>query len=246
MGEATRARGGWATGAIERARELERWRAAHELKNPLSAVKALVQLGLRNPAERAAHQRLAAIEREVARMQDILKSFFSSAHPLREAAPERVHLGALVSNALLALAARADEACVRLSARGDACLDGDPRRLEEALLYLVANGIEATPAGGEVSVEVRSASDVIEIVVRDTGCGMPPETLGRIGTPFFTTRRSGTGLGVALARSVIAEHGGSLRYESASGAGTTVRATLPRERARDASSPAEPARVVGR
>ena len=85
MGEATRPRDEWATGAIERARELEPWRAAHELKNPLSAVKALVQLGLRNPAERAAHQRLATIEREVARMQDILKSFFSSARPLRGA-----------------------------------------------------------------------------------------------------------------------------------------------------------------
>jgi signal transduction histidine kinase len=56
---------------------------------------------------------------------------------------------------------------------------------------------------------------------------MPPETLRRVGTPFFTTREEGTGLGVALARSVIALHGGSVRYESEPGKGTTVRATLP-------------------
>jgi signal transduction histidine kinase len=56
---------------------------------------------------------------------------------------------------------------------------------------------------------------------------MPPDTLGRIGTPFFTTRDEGTGLGVVLARSVIAQHGGSLRYRSEPGKGTTVTVTLP-------------------
>lgn len=71
------------------------------------------------------------------------------------------------------------------------------------------------------------AGDQAEIVVRDTGRGMLPETLRRLGTPFFTTREGGTGLGVVLARSVIALHGGSLRYESAPGKGTTVRAILP-------------------
>jgi signal transduction histidine kinase len=101
------------------------------------------------------------------------------------------------------------------------------RRDDTALLNLVANGIEATPPGGEVEVEVRPAAEQIEIVVRDTGRGMPPETLRRVGTPFFTTREEGTGLGVALARSVIALHGGSVRYESEPGKGTTVRATLP-------------------
>jgi two-component system sensor histidine kinase HydH len=98
---------------------------------------------------------------------------------------------------------------------------------KEALLNLVSNAIEATPPGGEVVVEVRSCAGQAEIVVRDTGRGMPPETLRRLGTPFFTTREDGIGLGVLLARSVIALHGGSLFYESEPGRGTTVRATLP-------------------
>ena len=72
------------------------------------------------------------------------------------------------------------------------------------------------------------ADEEIEIVVRDTGRGMAAETLRRIGTPFFTTRDDGTGLGVVLARSVIAQHGGSLRYESEPGKGTRVSVTLPR------------------
>ncbi len=228
MQKRTRTRGEW-TKALERARDLAQMgvKVAHELKNPLSAVKALVQLGLRNPVETASHERLAVLEREISRMQEILQSYLSSTRPLQQVTPERVHVGSLVSETLLVLSARADGARVRLSSRGDASVEGDPRRLKEALLNLVANGIEATPPGGEVIVEVRPAADQIEIVVRDTGRGMPPETLRRLGTPFFTTREEGTGLGVALARSVIVQHGGSLRYESEPGKGTTVRATLP-------------------
>jgi two-component system, NtrC family, sensor histidine kinase HydH len=207
-------------------------RVAHELKNPLTGVKALVQLGLRNPAEAASHERLATVERELTRMQEILRRHLSSARSLAEVRPAGVRLGPLASGVLRALSARAEEAGVRLSSRGDATVEGDPRRLEEALVNLVANGIEATPPGGEVAVEVRPCSDEIEIVIRDTGRGMPPEALRRLGTPFFTTREEGTGLGVVLARSVIALHGGTLRYESEPGKGTTVRATLPaRDRA---------------
>ncbi len=202
-------------------------RMAHELKNPLSGMKALVQLGLRNPAEAASHPRLALVEREIARMQEILRGFLSSARPLAEVRPSRIALAPVVQAVLRVLSPRAEQAGVRLHARGDASLEADPRRLQEALLNLVANGIEATPPGGEVSVEVRPSPGEIEILVRDTGRGMPPDALGRLGTPFFTTRPDGTGLGVVLARSVIALHGGTLRYESEPGKGTTVRATLP-------------------
>ncbi|BDG01891.1 sensor histidine kinase [Anaeromyxobacter oryzae] len=200
---------------------------AHDLKNSITAVKALVQLGLRNPAESASHARLAIIESEITRMQERLLRCLSIARALDELTPTVVDLGPLVSDALLVLSARAESARVRLRTSGDATVEADPRRLTEAVLNLVANAIEATPAGGEVSVQVRSSAGGAEIVVRDTGRGMHPETLRRLGTPFFTTRVDGTGLGVVLARSVLARHGGSLRYESEPGRGTTVRATLP-------------------
>ncbi|HZY05491.1 MAG TPA: HAMP domain-containing sensor histidine kinase [Anaeromyxobacteraceae bacterium] len=211
-------------------------RLAHELKNLLTGVKALVQLGLRNPAEAASHPRLAMIEGEVTRMEEILQSFLSLARSLEEVASVRVDVGPLVSETLLMLSARAEDGRVRLRAKGDATLEGDPRRLREALRNLVANAIEATPPGGEVVVEVGQAGEETEIVIHDSGCGMPPETLRRLGTPFFTTREDGTGLGVMLARGVVAQHGGTLRYESVPGKGTTVRATLPRRAAPGASA----------
>lgn len=203
-------------------------RLAHELKNPLSAMKALVQLGQRNPAEAPSHERLASLAREIDRMQELLRRYLTPGRPLEEAAPAGVRLGSLVADALLALSARADAASVRLTSRGDALVEGDPRRLEEAILNLISNGIEATPPGGEVVVEVRPGVDEVDLLVRDTGRGMAPESLRRLGTPFFTTREEGTGLGVALARSVIAQHGGSLRYESEPGKGTIVTARFPR------------------
>jgi signal transduction histidine kinase len=212
---------------------------AHELKNPLTAVKAFAQLGLRNPAEAASHERLAVIEREVTRMQEMLRRHLSSARGLDGRRRTQVALGPLVSRTLLVLSAWATDSGVLLRSRGDASVEADPTRLEEALLNLVANAIEATPRGGEVTVDVHRRAAGAEIVVRDTGRGMTPETVRRLGTPFFTTRADGSGLGVALARAAITSHGGALRYESAPGKGTTVRATLPGA-ARTRATPAPP------
>jgi signal transduction histidine kinase len=224
-----RARKEMAADALARAQSLEEIgsKVAHELKNPLTGVKALVQLGLRSPAEASSHERLEVVEREVTRMQEILQNYLSFTRPLQGVRPRRVELAPLISDTLVVLSGRADDAGVRLYARGEATLEADPRRLKEALLNLVANAIEATPPGGEVVVDVRPSGDDVEVVIRDTGRGMPAETLRRIGTPFFTTRDDGTGLGVVLARSVIAQHGGSLRYDSEPGGGTRVRITLP-------------------
>jgi two-component system, NtrC family, sensor histidine kinase HydH len=214
--------------ALVSARDVEHTgvKVMHELKNSLTAVKALVQLGLRN-FEADSGERLTLVEAEVARMQEMLQRYLSLARPLEEMTPTRIALGPLVSETLLLLSGRAGEARVKLLSHGDAVVEADPRRLKEALVNLVTNAIEATAPGGEVVVHVRACTHEAEIVVRDTGRGMPPESLRRLGTASFTTRQDGSGLGVMLVRSVIALHGGSLRYESEPGKGTTVRATLP-------------------
>lgn len=219
---------GGADRAASRGEGLDGATLAHELKNPLTAVKALVQLGLANPREAASHEWLEQVARAVERMERILRDYLASARGMAELAPAQVEVGPLVTGVLQGLSARASEARVRLVARGDATVEADPRRLEEALVNLVANGIEATPPGGEVAVEVLSSAEGAELVVRDTGSGITADALERLGTPFFSTRSGGNGLGVAHVRSVIAMHGGSLRYESEPGKGTVVRATLPR------------------
>ena len=88
-------------------------------------------------------------------------------------------------------------------------------------------------------VEIVERGGVAQVEVRDSGRGMPREVLERVGTPFFTTREQGTGLGVAMARAAFRQHGGSLEYQSEEGRGTVVIGTLPVEerRAVGASSP---------
>ena len=116
---------------------------------------------------------------------------------------------------------------MRLEREGDAELTGDPRRIKEALFNLLANAVEATPRRGEVTARIAARDGLVEVIIRDTGRGMPPDVLARVGTPFFTTRAEGTGLGVLLARSVFSQHGGTLELSSVPGKGTTATCLLP-------------------
>lgn len=226
-----RARDDTASHALARAAELERISShlSHELKNPLGAIKALVQLSARSAQDADTRVRLEVVEGEVERMQSILQGYLSFSRPLESLRPEPLRLEALADDVLAVLEARAEEAGVALRRVGEARLTGDGRRLKEALLNLVANAIEATPPGGEVTLRVGAGDGTARIAVHDTGPGMAPEVLARLGTPFFTTREQGTGLGVLLARGVFAQHGGTLEYASVPGRGTVATGTLPVE-----------------
>jgi len=218
--------------ALARSRELEGLgaRLSHELRNPLAAIKALAQLWSRAADDPEERDQLRTIVSEAERMKVTMEEYLSFSRPLEELRLEPVSLGALAREVVAVLAGRADEARVGMHAVGDAGAAADPRRVKEALLNLLANALEATPPGGRVDVMVSAKDGVARIAVADTGGGMAPATLERIGTPFFTTRESGTGLGVLLARSVFTRHGGGLTYESVPGVGTTAVATLPTER----------------
>jgi signal transduction histidine kinase len=226
--DAVQAREQVAGQAVERSRELEQLgaRLSHELKNPLAAIKALAQLAGRAAHEPDAREALETIASEAERMRNVLDEYLSFSRPLEKLRLEPVSLGDLAQEVLAVMAGRADEARVTLATSGDAVAVADPRRLKEALLNLVLNAIEATPPGGRVTATVSAERNVARITVADTGVGMSAEVLSRIGTPFFTTRDSGTGLGVLLARSVFTQHGGGLSYESTPGAGTVAVASL--------------------
>lgn len=103
--------------------------------------------------------------------------------------------------------------------------------LTQVLINLVRNGAEAVAARGtpqgKVSILARSESNMLELCVRDDGVGMAPDVLGRVGTPFFTTRAAGTGLGLAQCQRLVGSAGGRFRIESELGIGTTVTIVLP-------------------
>ena len=203
-------------------------KVAHELKNPLASIKGLCQLVSRTPESERTQERLAVVASEISRMETILHEYLSFSRPLEDLRPESLDVSAIARDVLDVLAGRADQAGIALTFDGGAIsVHGDGRRLKEALLNLVANAIEATPSGGTVALRLRNGGPSAVLEIRDTGRGIAPEDLERIGTPFFTTRSNGTGLGVVLAQGVIQQHGGTLRYSSALGQGTTATITLP-------------------
>ncbi|MBA3817455.1 MAG: HAMP domain-containing histidine kinase [Deltaproteobacteria bacterium] len=203
-------------------------KVAHELKNPLASIKGLCQLVARTPESERTQERLAVVASEISRMETILNEYLSFSRPLEDIRPERIDLKALARDVLDVLDGRAVQAGVTLAVEGSAGpVQGDPRRLKEALINLVSNAIEATPNGGSVTLRIRNDAASVVLDVVDTGRGITPDELERLGTSFFTTRPNGTGLGVVLAQGVITQHGGSLGYTSTLGKGTTVRIALP-------------------
>jgi signal transduction histidine kinase len=220
-------------------------KVAHELKNPLASIKGLCQLVARTPQSERTQERLAVVHSEISRMETILAEYLSFSRPLEDLKPVSIDLSVLAQEVADVHAGRADQAGVTLTIDGhETRVQGDPRRLKEALINLVANAIEATPTGGAVVLRVHGGgAKAATIEVRDTGRGIAPEDLERLGTSFFTTRPEGTGLGVVLAQGVITQHGGSLVYASAVGQGTTATITLP-PAAQAAPEPAARAAMV--
>jgi signal transduction histidine kinase len=127
-------------------------------------------------------------------------------------------------------------------------VEADPAQLRQLLWNLCLNAVQAMPEGGRLTIsaedagaappqadagESRQGSEggataTVEITVRDTGIGIPPDVVDRIFDPFFTTKREGSGLGLATVHRIVEGHGGSLRVETAAGAGTAFRVRLPR------------------
>ncbi len=213
-------------GAEARTRALEGLGAkvAHEIKNPLASVRGLVELSIEG-AEGRGRQRLEVALAEVARIEGILRDYLSFARPLEELRRAPVDLRALSDELRAIVEGRAERAGVAIEITGErALVDADAARLKEALLNLLGNALEATAPGGSVRIEVTADG----LVLRDTGRGIRRDDLARVGTPGFTTRAEGTGLGVALARAAIAQHGGTLAFESEEGVGTVVTVRLPR------------------
>jgi signal transduction histidine kinase len=203
-------------------------KVAHEVRNPLSAIRGLVEVIAEKNSDERDRKRLGVVLGEVARIDEILRGYLALARPLDQLEPRPADVGQLVREVAAVIEARAERAGVTLVVEGTSALARiDPRRIKEALLNLLLNAIEATPPGGRVALRASVTGDGVVLSVEDSGPGMPPERLATAGTPFSTGRTGGTGLGLALARQAVEQHGGTLALDSAAGRGTVARLTLP-------------------
>lgn len=205
---------------------------AHELRNPLTSIKMLVQTGLEgDPPAGLPAEDLAVVEREVRRMEGYIRTFLDFARPPRSER-RRTDLTAVVRRALTLTEGRARRQNVALDVLLPAepvPLDIDPEQVQQVLVNLLLNAFDALPCGGEVTVAVAPAEDggPVEVSVRDNGPGIAEGVRPRLFQPFVTGKEDGVGLGLSICKRLVEAHGGAIRAEDAPGGGTVVRFTLP-------------------
>jgi len=207
---------------------------AHELRNPLTSVKLLLQ----HAASRGGHAvvaapRVALILDEIDRMEATIQGLLDFSRP---AQPQRkLHdLRTTIERALHLVEGRAEKQQVETELTlglESLWVNGDPQQLHQVFVNLFINGIEAMPDGGTLAVVLVSDPDssYVAVDIIDTGDGIPAELLPRLFEPFASAKERGTGLGLAVSRRILEEHSGSIAVRPGSPRGTVFQVTLPAE-----------------
>lgn len=206
---------------------------AHEVRNPLAGLKTSLQVLARRLGDHDARSFGADVQKEVDRLNALVSSLLDYARPAR-AKPVSVPIPTILDQALPLVKKSLDQHGIRLvqeigtpAPRAFA----DPQQMGQVFLNLFLNAQKAMPGGGTLTVACRTVPDGddrrVEVIVADTGKGIPEEILPRIFDPFFTTDPQGTGLGLAIAHRLIRENGGSIRVESPPQGGAIFVVRLP-------------------
>ena len=187
---------------------------AHELRNPLTSIKGLIQVNLRELGARGLPvEDLEVIEHEIRRMEKTLQTFLDFARPPK---PERrlQDIATIVERvmALVGGRARKQQVVLRfLQPESPAVAEVDGDQIQQLLLNLILNALDAMPHGGTIEVDLRPPRDgFLEIYVRDTGPGIAPHIVPKVFETFVSSKETGVGLGLPLSRRIAEDHGGTL------------------------------------
>ena len=205
----------------------------HELRNPLTALSIHVQLleeRLENDAiDQQTAELIGVLKTEVRRLNNTLSSFRDFAK-LERLSLKAIDVQEVLQDVARLISPQARQQCVQLEfLRAGQTLpqmELDPGKIEQAVLNLVLNALEAMPGGGELTLGTEVDGGNVRIVVRDSGQGIPREIQDHIFRPYFSTKGSGTGMGLALAEKLVRQHHGRLDFRT-NPAGTTFSITLP-------------------
>lgn len=203
---------------------------AHEIRNPMTSLKGFTQLLNQNATEDAKRY-LNVITDEINKMEDILTQFLNLSKPsksqfvflnIEDIVFEVVNFmapQALLKSIKLVVTSSIDKECQ---------VYGDSQLLKQVFINAIKNGTEAMPNGGNIDIKISSMrGSFVSISISDQGCGIEDEHIKKIFQPFFTTKSTGTGLGLSHVYKVIEEHGGNIEVRSIVGKGTTFEFILP-------------------
>jgi signal transduction histidine kinase len=209
--------------------------AAHEINNPLLGILSHLELEWKDADEERRTEIEQCIE-GAKRISSAVRGLLDYARP-GPLTLSQVSLPRLVSDTLKFVEHQPlfrqihMQNCVPLDLPN---VSADANQISQILMNLLLNAAQATPPGGTITVlaEKTRFVDMIELRVRDTGCGIPADILPHVFEPFFTTKRGkGTGLGLSITRNYVRSHGGDIQVESIPDSGTTVRVTFPIQQA---------------
>lgn len=207
---------------------------AHEIRNPLNFVSLSIDhLKKRfSPSEDEAKEQfdtlVRSIKQEIQRLNAMIGDFLDYGKPLRLSRRE-TDLSSIVQDAIDLVSAKAERDSIRLQYidEGIPKLFIDPDLIKTCILNIILNAFEAMPSGGELIVTSRVNGSKAVLIFSDTGVGVSRENLPKIFDPFFSTKTTGLGLGLAMTNRVIEEHEGKVDFLSTEGKGSTVTLSLP-------------------
>ncbi len=206
---------------------------AHEIRNPLAGIAGVVDvMGKELPAESASRAILGDVRNEILHIQNILNDLLSYARP-RPPTFHPANLNTTVEQAVLLARQQVRTRPIQVTFEPNLSVPPvvhDPALVQQVLLNLLLNGIQAISGEGKVEATIERDKDQVLITVKDNGKGISAEALPKIFKPFFTTRKEGTGLGLSLAKGIVESHGGAIEARSTPGQGTQFRISLPIER----------------
>jgi signal transduction histidine kinase len=219
---------------LEQTRRLLRSQV-HDLKSPLNAVAINFQLLYKALQKEGGERELETariLRQELARLTRFLEAFVHQVAPPELDQPELEHvdLRRIVRGAARIARPSARHARIRLRVELPATpmpIEADAGWLEQALLHVLLNAIEAQPAGGEIRITLKRESGRAEVVIEDDGPGIPEPLMQRVFDPHYTTKEDGRGAGLPVARSFVEARGGRLTLAGRPGGGITVRIEVP-------------------
>jgi two-component system sensor histidine kinase HydH len=204
---------------------------SHEIKNPLMVIGGLAnQVERRLPGDPAAQEKLRIIQNEVKRLESFLgelRDFLRPAQPIRK----EIDLNRVIREVEALMEEAFQEKGIRLETRLDPHLpfvQADPNQVEQVLLNLFKNALEATEDQGAIRVSSGVEDGAVWFAVQDNGKGMSEDVQAKIFHPFYTTKHKGTGLGLAVINKIVTDHHGTITVDSVTGSGSTFTVRLPR------------------
>jgi PAS domain S-box-containing protein len=203
---------------------------AHEIRNPLTSIKMLIQVNRGKFADEGLPtDDLELVEQEIRRMERSVNSLLDYARP-EQGERSVFPIQSVIRKTVQLIEGRCQSSGVKLSVECDddpISVDGDPSQIQQLLLNLSLNSLDAMPGGGYLTIRARSTGDELELSVVDTGEGIRDDMLPKLFTPFSTSKPTGVGLGLGICRRIAASHGGTLTGANRVTGGAAFKLVLP-------------------